>query len=76
MKAAPEVNLRHVSWTCVWGRFGGKAPVPEGTEVPDRVFWTCHHPLLATLPRLLHRGECETCAYWTPVSPQAVEKAG
>lgn len=61
-------NLRHVPWTCVWGRFGGRVDAPPGADVVD-VFWTCHHPRLSPTPRLLHRGECETCPYWTPVAP-------
>jgi hypothetical protein len=57
-----QPTLRHVPWTCRWGRFGG--PIDSaGTPVRGFVFWLCGHPD-APAGRLLDRGSCEACTNW------------
>lgn len=54
--------LRHVPWTCRWGRFGGPVDSPAG-NAPGFVFWVCGHPDKKG-PKLLDRGSCEVCSLW------------
>ena len=63
-------TIKHVPWTCKWGRFGG--PVrPSETGVPGFVFWMCGHPDEPG-PQPLTRGSCESCPNWEqPVDPEA-----
>lgn len=63
-------TVKHVPWTCKWGRFGG--PVRPGENgVPGFVFWTCGHPDEPG-PRPLTRGSCESCPNWEqPEDPEA-----
>lgn len=67
-------TIRHVPWTCRWGRFGG--PVDSNdSSAPGFVFWVCGHPETMG-PKVLGRDLCETCARWEPLeslaSPGAV----
>lgn len=55
-------TVRHVPWTCKWGRFGGPVSHAE-TSVRGFVFWTCGHPEEPE-PRPLTRGSCDTCTKW------------
>jgi hypothetical protein len=57
-------SIRHVPWTCRWGRFGG--PVLRADEdAPGFLFWVCDHPALARpLPRVLNRQQCAQCPLW------------
>jgi hypothetical protein len=60
----PQQSLRHVPWTCRWGRFGG--PVEASAQSPRGfVFWVCGHPL-NDRPRLLDRTACQECPLWEP----------
>ena len=58
-------KIRHVPWTCQWGRFGiaiedlGAA----GSRVDD-VFWACHHPRRGPDVSVTRRDECEHCQFW------------
>lgn len=63
------VTLRHVPWTCEWGRFGvAVEQVRARQSRVDDVFWACHHPVLAPHVTALKCGECETCSLWNPAS--------
>ena len=57
-------SLRHVPWTCRWGRFGGPVDAPAGMG-PGFVFWVCAHPGEGGL-RPLDRDSCERCPDWEP----------
>jgi hypothetical protein len=59
--------LRHVPWTCRWGRFGGPVD-PSARTNRGFAFWVCVHPQ-AEPHRLLDRGSCEGCPWW-----EAMEK--
>jgi hypothetical protein len=61
-------SIRHVPWTCKWGRFGGPVDNPA---VPAQgfVFWTCGHPEIGDVQAALARGSCENCPKWEPVEP-------
>ena len=58
------LSIKHVPWTCRWGRFGGPVD-PNDPSAPGFVFWVCGHPqtmgpiealqLLAELQRELKR---------------------
>ncbi|HXW08267.1 MAG TPA: hypothetical protein VD833_23755 [Vicinamibacterales bacterium] len=55
-------SLRHVPWTCKWGRFGG--PIETAIESAHGfVFWRCANPMLSH-PNVLQRGMCEACRLW------------
>jgi hypothetical protein len=57
--------IRHVPWTCEWGRFGvAIEELAAGEARVDDVFWACHYPNGACGIRLTHRGECEHCPCW------------
>jgi hypothetical protein len=56
-------EIRHVPWTCRWGRFGGKAESGRASE-SDNLVWICCHPELCPVPRIVVTGECEACRYW------------
>jgi len=57
--------LRHVPWTCQWGRFGVAVEQvsPLESQVDD-VFWVCHHPMMSPHLKMLDTGECRTCPVW------------
>jgi len=57
-------SIRHVPWTCRWGRFGG--PVTPSSETrPGFLFWVCDHPVKAERhPRILDRDGCAVCPNW------------
>lgn len=55
-------TVKHVPWTCKWGRFGGPVQPPERV-VSGFVFWMCDHPAEAS-PRPLTRGSCDSCPRW------------
>jgi hypothetical protein len=58
-------TLRHVPWTCEWGRFGVAIDgLALGCSHVDDVFWACHHPTRSPNLRLTKRAECESCPYW------------
>ena len=58
-------NIRHVPWTCEWGRFGvAVEELGDARSRVDDVFWACHHPERAPDLRLTKRGECERCPFW------------
>jgi hypothetical protein len=57
-----RLQLRHVPWTCRWGRFGGPVQ-PSASTFRGFVFWVCLHPQ-AEPHRLLDRGSCEGCPWW------------
>ena len=62
-------NLRHVPWTCEWGRFGAAVEQLTSSESRvDDVFWVCHHPVLAPHVKVLTSAECRTCPLWNPAS--------
>ena len=57
-------SIRHVPWTCRWGRFGGPVMVAEkGT--PGFLFWVCGHPD-SQAHRALDRQTCRECHRWEP----------
>jgi hypothetical protein len=60
--------LRHVPWTCLWGRFGEPGPSAWPTLSPRFVFWTCGRP---GGNACLTRRRCETCKNWHPTSSVA-----
>jgi len=57
------LSLRHVPWTCRWGRFGG--PIEAPAAAPGFVFWVCGHPDRKG-PMLLDRGTCDACPMGEP----------
>jgi hypothetical protein len=57
-------TLRHVPWTCLWGRFG-ETTSSWPTLSRRFVFWTCARP---GARKYLTRGSCEDCPYWEPTS--------
>jgi len=59
-------TLRHVPWTCQWGRFGEPVRSAWPTLSPRFVFWTCSHPDAADGP--LTRDSCDRCGRWHPTS--------
>ena len=60
----PQQSLRHVPWTCRWGRFGGPVE-PPGQATHGFVFWVCTHPM-QDHPSVPARGACEACEWWEP----------
>jgi hypothetical protein len=62
-------TVRHVPWTCEWGRIGLAVEQlsPADSRVDD-VFWACHHHIRAPEIRLVSRAECTICPEWTPAS--------
>jgi hypothetical protein len=62
-------TLRHVPWTCEWGRYGVAVQqvTPHESQVDD-VFWVCHHPVIAPHLKALDCGECRTCPGWKPAA--------
>jgi hypothetical protein len=64
--------IKHVPWTCRWGRSGGPVD-PNDTSAPGFVFWVCGHP--ETLgPKVLGSGSCETCGRWEKL--ESLQPAG
>jgi hypothetical protein len=62
-------HLRHVPWTCEWGRFGvAVEQVHPGESRVDDVFWACHHPAIAPDVKAVSSGECRACPMWNPAS--------
>jgi hypothetical protein len=59
-------TLRHVPWTCLWGRFGEPMPPPPDTSSRCFVFWTCAHPEGEGFQ--LTRDSCDSCRLWRPVA--------
>lgn len=55
------IVVRHIAWTCRWGRFGG--PVPADLDCPP-FFWSCGHPSRATQPLRVDEPVCAACAHW------------
>jgi hypothetical protein len=64
--------LRHVPWTCRWGRFGEPVPPPSPATASGFVFWTCACPKMEDCR--LTRGSCERCGHWHPT--QVLEEEG
>jgi hypothetical protein len=62
-------TLRHVPWTCEWGRFGVAVEqvTPQESQVDD-VFWVCHHPAIAPGLKTVCSDECRTCPLWNSAS--------
>jgi hypothetical protein len=60
-----QTSVKHVPWTCRWGRFGGPMDVTSVARNPGFVFWICGHPA-ADGPRPLDRDSCERCPDWEP----------
>jgi hypothetical protein len=64
-------TLRHVPWTCRWGRFGEPVPPPPPVAGACFVFWTCAHPQVENCQ--LTRDSCERCGHWHPTSVLQIE---
>lgn len=61
--------VRHVPWTCEWGRYGvAVQQVGPGESRVDGVFWVCHHPDQSPEVRSVTRQECESCPEWIPAT--------
>jgi hypothetical protein len=60
--------VRHVAWTCRWGRFGGSVPADPGCQP---FYWSCVHLSRATQPPGVDEPICEACAYWERQKPPA-----
>jgi hypothetical protein len=61
--------LRHVPWTCEWGRFGvAVEEVGTGSSRVDELFWACHHPRRGADVSIVRREECERCPFWIEAS--------
>jgi len=58
-------TLRHVPWTCIWGRFGESAPSTWPTFSPHFVFWTCARPGARAC---VTRERCNSCPHWRATS--------
>ena len=58
-------TLRHVPWTCEWGRYAVAVEQvgPSRTRVDD-VFWACHHPDRGQDIHSVTREECANCPWW------------
>ena len=63
-----SATLRHVPWTCEWGRFGVVESHRTADPRIDDVFWACHHPVIAPHLKVLACGECATCPLWIPTA--------
>jgi hypothetical protein len=62
-------TLRHVPWTCEWGRYGvAVQQVTSHESQVDDVFWVCHHPVIAPHLKALDCAECRTCPGWKPAA--------
>jgi hypothetical protein len=64
----PPMNLdtlRHVPWTCHWGRFGvAIEDLGDGSSRVDELFWACHNPGRGAGVSITRRDECEHCPFW------------
>jgi hypothetical protein len=58
-------TLRHVPWTCLWGRFGEPVPSSWPTLSPRFVFWICAH---RDAESPLTRDSCKQCRRWLATS--------
>jgi len=58
-------NLRHVPWTCEWGRVGvAIEDLGAGRSRVDEVFWACHHQRRGPDVSLVKQDECDGCPFW------------
>lgn len=60
----PVETLRHVPWTCLWGRFGEPVSPRPAALGPCFVFWSCAHPDADACG--LTRDTCPQCRQWRP----------
>jgi hypothetical protein len=68
---ATAETIRHVPWTCRWGRFGEPVPPPPPAVGGGFVFWTCAHPQVEICQ--LTRDSCDRCSRWCPTPVVLIE---